>query len=345
MDAFEQYRLDERLANALYYLWQGQEDKTRDASLGVFRKLVTVEKRSRGAAAPLLHMLYAFIHHNYEDARAELTSHDGLMRNLPKLDETVQKPQSQRSTRVARETESAAAFDAETIDRILDLGDIVDWILDPIAPGDWQSATQDEEPVLRALAASHLRDVLDVIEGMRCLRPSFYEGVLLVEVQMALKTGQHIASFYVTDTHTALFNGAADVVHELNAAGHLNITDQTVLDYLKFFCLAIQGDDGPFRIVTHGSEIPGWEFLSADTKRVVEEAAMEPVAGRDIENADSYRVPACVKYSHSLFHTDFRVSKNGTVEMLNDEIVLQGINFTPEHFGPQGLRTLVRLKA
>lgn len=344
MDTMEQYRLDERLANTIFYLWQANTERDRNTSLRQFEKLVVIEKRSRGAAAPFLRRMHKFIHQNYEDARGALAAHNGVMASLPGSEDAQAPAQQPRSSSVIRDSAREQAIDADAIARIIALEDFADWILGPIAPGDWRSMTEAKEPLLRAIAASHLVQVLHTIEGARWCHPSFYKGLSLVEVQLGFGDDHQIAAFYVTDLNTAFFNGTSHVVHELNATGRLVLTDETLTDYLQFFCLAVQGEEGPFRIVVGGADIPGWEELSEETRQIVAENVKELIVRRDEGNSDAYRVPACVKYSHSVFKVEFRVLQSGMVEMLEDEVVVDGVNIWREAFDSRGLRTLLRLK-
>lgn len=343
MSAKEQYLLDERLANAIFYHWYDDEEDDQETSMGIFEKLVAIEKRSRGAAAPFLHRLYGFIHQKYEDAREELESHNGFMATLP-APNAQPKKERRRSGVVARDPAGEDAFDAAAISRVTELGEFDGWILDPIAPGDWQPLGKDEEAYLRAVSVNYLNKVHAEIEGARWCRPSFYKNLTFVEVQLSLNRGYGIASMYVTDTNTGLFNGTSPIVHELNANSHLILKDNTVADYLRFFCLAVQGEEGPFRIVVDGPDLPGWDQLSEDTRQLVVDNAVALSVQHDAEDAEVFRVPTCVRYSHALFKTDFSVRANGMVDMLHDEVLIEKVNFSREAFDSQGLRTVVHVK-
>lgn len=345
MEATEQYRLDERLANTIFYLWEPDEEDGRDIGLDLMEKLVAIEKRSRGAAAPFLHGVYEFLYRNFEDTHETLLAYDGLMINLPRPELAAaggaQKP---ASTSVTRDPEAEKAIDAESIADVVAKADFADWMLDPVAQGDWQPVRDAEAPLLRAIAASHLADGLEGVVGVRWCRPSFYQDVTLVELQLGSAEASYIAAFYVTDTETAAFDGNSPVVHELNASGRLVLNDDTAADYLRFFCLVVQGEDGPFRIVVEGSEIPGWERLNDEIRQTVSENVVPLVVRPDEDNENAYRVPACVKYNHALFKADFSVQKTGMVEMLDDDVLVSDVGFSREVFDSQGLRKLVHLK-
>lgn len=344
MSTHEQYVLDERLANAIYYHWQDDEEDDQEISMGIFEKLMAIEKRSRGAAAPFLHRLYGFIHQNYEDAREELESHNGFMATLPRLNA---KPNKERrhSKAVARDQVGEDAFDAAAISRVTELGEFEGWVLDPIAPGEWLPLGKDEEAYLRAVSVNYLGEVHAEIEGARWCRPSFYENLTFVEVQLRLNNGSAIASMFVTETDTGLFNGTSPIVHELNSNSHLLLNDNTVADYLRFFCLAVHGEEGSFRIVLDGPSIPGWDHLSEDTRQFITDNTVALNVENDAEDGEAFRISTCVRYSNAFFKSYFRVSTDGMVEMVDDEVLIQEIDFLREAFDSQGLRTVVHVES
>ncbi|MEO1703430.1 MAG: hypothetical protein AAFR71_15410 [Pseudomonadota bacterium] len=344
MSAKEQYILDERLANAIFYHWQDDEEDDQETSMGIFKKLMAIEKRSRGTAAPFLHRLYGFIHQKYEDAREELEAHNGFLATLPKPN-TEPKKERRHSRAVARDQTGEDAFDATAISRVTELGEFEDWILDPISPGEWQSLGKEEEAYLRAVSVNYLSKVHAEIEGARWCRPSFYKNLTFVEVQLSFNRGPVIASMYVSDTETGAFDGSSPIVHELNGNNLLILNDNTVLDYLRFFCLAVDGDEGTFRIVIDGPEIPGWDQLDGDTRKLVSGNAIALNVQPDPEDAGSFRMSACVRYSHALFKTDFRVSENGMVEMVDDVDLVEKLKFSREAFDSQGLRTVTHVES
>lgn len=346
MDATEQYRLDERLANTIFYLWEPDEVDGRDIGLRLLDQLVAIEKRSRGAAAPFLRGLYGFLYENFEDTHETLATHDRLMSNLPRAEVGLSGAEMKTANMsVARDAEAEAAVDAEGIAGVVAKADFADWMLDPVAPGDWQPVQDTEAPLLRALAASHLADGLEGVVGARWCRPGFYKDVTLIELQLSSEDTSHIAAFYVTDTETAAFDGNSPVVHELNATGRLVLNEDTAADYLQFFCLVVQGEDGPFRIVVDGPDIPGWDRLDDEIQQTVAENVLPLTVRRDEDNEDAYRVPACVKYGHALFKADFSIQETGMVEMLDDDILVSDIDFSREVFDSRGLRELVHLKS
>jgi len=137
-----------------------------------------------------------------------------------------------------------------------------------------------------------------------------------------------------------VFNGTSPGVHALNKAVPVNLSDrQAALDYLRFFCAIVHGNEGAFRVI----ETPGQLRLLPDLP--------EGVAGRvrayarpagdwhdqrapereDETDGNSY-VEALVLYSNALFLSWFKVLGSGMIEMVNDEPVVLDLPVEIERF-------------
>lgn len=214
----------------------------------------------------------------------------------------------------------------------------VGWHLSPAFSEDWMDLQSDaaEDAVDRlraAFAKAWGEGFAEGVRAVRRMRTSCYPGFDAVEVlfqfeecdrqkksQLAL-LGPEIA-FWVT--------GAAPGLHKLNnmrredGKPHLDIsTEVRAAEYLRFFCSAVHGDEGPFRIVPTSDELAvhmktGELFEIPDG--VFSESAMARVEGEADETA--WQTNAPILYADALFRGHFRIQRSGMVEMLEDEVIV-----------------------
>ena len=91
-----------------------------------------------------------------------------------------------------------------------------------------------------------------------------------------------------------------------------------VVDYLKFFCFFVRGEEGPFMIAEGMADPDMPTDLEPGMARVVE-GSLHPVTleGQDAEG--NYEATAVVYYGNAMFSARFRIYKDGMVEMLDDD--------------------------
>ena len=152
--------------------------------------------------------------------------------------------------------------------------------------------------------------------------PSFYEDVDLIEISTENWSPQHARVYYLLhDGDFYRLNGTSPPIHQVNAKADIVITESTVLDYLAFFCFFVRGDEGPFLIVDHLSNVYLPKIANtAELRSVFRQPA---VWGQD-ENGD-WRASALVYYSDALFFADFLIHLTGMIEMKDDQYLIADI--------------------
>ncbi|MCF8495339.1 MAG: hypothetical protein K9G62_01585 [Alphaproteobacteria bacterium] len=147
----------------------------------------------------------------------------------------------------------------------------------------------------------------------------FYDSVALIRVRDSNWVNKKLNVYYLTD-HGTLFrlNGTSPPIHEVNGKAPIKITDANVLDYLRFFCFFVRGEEGPFYIA-ESMDDPNLPARMDDTARAVIESTLRP-ASYEGNNEQGHRLcSAVVFYSNALFIANFAVQPTGMIEMLDDE--------------------------
>ena len=147
----------------------------------------------------------------------------------------------------------------------------------------------------------------------------FYDQVVLIRLRDRTWGKQKLTIYYLTDQGTLFrLNGTSPPIHEVNAKAPVRITEQNVLEYLRFFCFFVRGEEGPFLIAESMDDPYIPTNLDPKTRTVIEGT----VRGASYEGRNEqghFMCDAVVFYSNALFIANFAVQPSGMIEMLNDE--------------------------
>ena len=156
-------------------------------------------------------------------------------------------------------------------------------------------------------------------EILACRDPSWAPANLFI---YALKQGSSLC----------WLNGTSPPIKEFNAAGNLSLSDENALDYLKFFCFFVRGEEGPFYVVDSLNA----PYLPDIIRDGADAGALPAVRTRFQERYQSprqfgksgdgkWRISATIYYSNAVFVGDFLVGADGMVDMADDTPILADI--------------------
>ena len=147
----------------------------------------------------------------------------------------------------------------------------------------------------------------------------FYERVVLVRVKDPAWTPGNLYIYYLTvDGNLYRLNGTSPPIHEVNALAPVKITEENVLDYLRFFCFFVRGEEGPF-LIAEDINNPDLPTDMDDQTRSVVEGTIRPASYEGTNEQGYMLCDGVVFYSNALFIANFAVQPSGMIEMLDDE--------------------------
>lgn len=151
----------------------------------------------------------------------------------------------------------------------------------------------------------------------------FYEQVVLIRLTDRTWLPENLAIFYLANQgQTVRLDGTSPPIHQTNADAPIRINDDNVLDYLRFFCFFVRGEDGPF-LVAESMDTPGMPREMDDATRKAIEGTIR-AASFEGKNAEGYWLcDAIVFYSNALFFSNFAIQPSGMIEMTDDDPLLQ----------------------
>lgn len=202
------------------------------------------------------------------------------------------------------------------------------WVAPPLIVGDWRDLPMAEAvPLLIRYAQKAESDRQRRLftehwpVSVRAMRPRFYPGWILAEAQVMLPDGvAGLLAFLYGPGGITTIDGSSAPIHDLNGTGALVIKEPAVaLDYLRFFCSAIHGDEGRFQIVETAFDLLPGEDPAARAKVLAVSKSLREAGVLAMQ--DSYIGHGSVLYGGSLFHAKFAIRSTGSITMIDDEPV------------------------
>ncbi len=147
----------------------------------------------------------------------------------------------------------------------------------------------------------------------------FYESIALIRVRDPNWVNKKLNIYYLTDQGNLFrLNGTSPPIHEVNAKAPVKVNEENVLEYLRFFCYFVRGEEGPFYIA-ESMEDPNMPTEMDDTTRSVIEGTIRPSSFEGMNDQAHFLCDAVVFYSNALFIANFAVQPTGMIEMMDDE--------------------------
>lgn len=147
----------------------------------------------------------------------------------------------------------------------------------------------------------------------------WYDTAALIHLRNPELDAQRVRLFYLTDRGNLFrLNGTSPPIHEVNAKAPIKLSEDNVLDYLRFFGLFVRGEDGPFYIAEEASDPLLPQYLDETAKHILS-GIVCPASFEGMNDQGHYLCDAVISYSNALFIAHFSVYPTGMVEMLGDE--------------------------
>lgn len=153
----------------------------------------------------------------------------------------------------------------------------------------------------------------------------FYEDVVLIRLQDDTWGKENLNVFYLAkEGELTRLDGTSLPIHDTNRTAPIHVSEDNVLDYLRFFCFFVRGEDGPFLICEDMNE-PGLPKAPDQATARAIEGTLRPATyeGQNVEG--HYMCDAIVYYANALFLANFAIQPTGMIEMLEDNPLLQDL--------------------
>jgi AAA+ superfamily predicted ATPase len=164
------------------------------------------------------------------------------------------------------------------------------------------------------------------LAGARCSELAFYDHHVLFDLRFESEP-EHVFGLHGPD-ETYWLDGTSAAIHDTNEAEELELTDDIVHDYVRFFLYFVRGDSGPFVLIesqgrlalADGSESDG-DASELQTREATIRGRITPLTTSSTDESGRWIVNGAVAYDNAFFAATLAVAANGEVEMIDDEPV------------------------
>jgi len=163
---------------------------------------------------------------------------------------------------------------------------------------------------------------------------SFYEGHSLVEVS---RHDQHppIMRVAINNDKTGevtVLNWTNEPIHKLNKTVPVNLAEDSMLDYVRFFFTYVRGSHGRFLVIDSVDDIE-WREEPAPAGRKALGKMIEPMLVRAREKDGTVVFSLSIVFKDSLFTAEAHLKPDGYLSLHNEELLVQDIPVADDVFG------------
>lgn len=158
----------------------------------------------------------------------------------------------------------------------------------------------------------------------------FYKNIALVRVNDS-SWGAETGPFWFLAKQGQMFHldGTSAPIHDANEAGPISVTEENVINYLRFFCFFVHGDEGPFYVVEDLEKSALDQAKMDDTTRQVVEGSIVDAAFEGKDDKGQFIASAIVLYGDALFSARFALTTDGMIEMTDDDPIAGDLPIVP----------------
>jgi len=121
-------------------------------------------------------------------------------------------------------------------------------------------------------------------------------------------------------------------IYSLNERAPIKLDKGNVVDYVRFFFSYIKGRHGRFIIVENVDDVLWSEEPPAAARKAIGQM-MVPTQVKGIDDDGTFHLSACMVFKDSLFRADIHVSRKGTVDLSNEELLIEDMPVVDETLG------------
>ena len=225
------------------------------------------------------------------------------------------------------------------------------WPFRPLVSGEWE--VHDKEAVIKKLLRIWPRLVpnfgfgLTEVSAVRSRELPFYPSATLHEGYCREKDGfAGYLTWIDTPETTVHLTGSSPPIHQLNSRLPIDLTDEAkAKEYLRFFCSAVHGQNGGFLVVESQDDLPyvtppetPLDSKITDRIQPLSLTRFEGEADDEGKTPTGWKTECTIQYGRDLFFSKMVVGLDGRVEMLEDDLQIEGLELITEKF-KTGMRT------
>lgn len=193
-------------------------------------------------------------------------------------------------------------------------------------PLQWERLTADDYERIFEVCAGVIgeRNLVKRTEILSTPLPFYPKRVRLLSFSDPARQGS-LRLFALWHGRTSLLqhlNGTSPPIHKMNSEVTLILNKITTLDYLRFFCFFVRGDDGPF-LISESIAQPEIARITSEKSRSDLELHCRQATFWGVDELGKQRVSGIVYYGKTLLFANFLIDRTGMIEMEYDMPILE----------------------
>lgn len=159
----------------------------------------------------------------------------------------------------------------------------------------------------------------------------FYPGYRFLEVSNHTVFPSLQRFVLYTDDDFMILDFTNDPIYALNKKLPIQLNEDSVLDYVRFFFTYVRGKHGRFLISETVDDIH-WKDEPPPAARKAVGKMLQPI---EIKSSDggTYHMEATMVFKDSLFKSDIYVSSDGSVTLKDEELLIEEMPILDDVFG------------
>lgn len=160
----------------------------------------------------------------------------------------------------------------------------------------------------------------------------FYKGYRLLDISdYSGMPASHRYAVY-SPKNAAVLNFTNGPIYKLNADAPLILNEETVADYARFFFSFVRGVHGRFRITESIDDIHWKEDPPPAARKAIGKMII-PVTVAKTAADGTFHLQCTMMFKNSLFKSNASVTKNGTVNLADEELLIEDMPVLDDTFG------------
>jgi hypothetical protein len=153
----------------------------------------------------------------------------------------------------------------------------------------------------------------------------FYEGYFLAELSRHDQYPPIIRNAVCNDKgEVHILNWTNEMIYALNKKVPITLTPESLPEYVRFFFTYVRGSHGRFLIIDTVDDID-WREEPAPAGRKALGRMIEPLTLMRIQPDGTAIFQCSIVFRDSLFQAEAHVKSDGTIEMTNEELLVEDI--------------------
>ncbi len=202
----------------------------------------------------------------------------------------------------------------------------------------FQEAFEKLEPAEIETILTHINPLLEDTQfdpadtTIMALDIPFYNAVRLLNIADHTVMPANKCFVLYNPVKSVVLNFTNEVIYSFNKEAPIQLDEENIEDYIRFFFNYVRGKHGRFLIVENIDDI-NWKEDPPPNARKAIGAMISPVILLDAYEDGSYHLECCMVFKGSLFRSNIDVDAQGTVNLTNEELLIEDMPLLDDMFG------------